>query len=128
VRRQEEIIWLRENGFGCLISIIPAPHNLHNYDELALPYRHRPFTGVDDLGQWLQRFYTELAELMATGVKVVVHNEHVDDRLVGIMGGYIRWSGLVEEPSQAITVIERIAGRQLDPFGRNVMLMVHELR
>ena len=37
VRRQEEIIWLRENGFGCLISIIPAPHNLHNYDELACP-------------------------------------------------------------------------------------------
>jgi hypothetical protein len=65
---------------------------------------------------------------MASGAKVVVHNEHVDDRLVGIMGGYIRWSGLVEEPSQAITVIERIAGRQLDPFGRNVMLMVHELR
>jgi hypothetical protein len=126
VRRQEEIIWLRENGF--LISIIPAPHNLHNYDELSLPYRHRPFTGLDDLGQWLQRFYVELAELMASGAKVVVHNEHVDDRLVGIMGGYIRWSGLVEEPSQAITVIERIAGRQLDPFGRNVMLMVHELR
>ena len=47
VRRQEEIIWLRENGFGCLISIIPAPHNLHNYDELgpAVPapavHRHR---------------------------------------------------------------------------------------
>ena len=50
VRRQEEIIWLRENGFGCLISIIPAPHNLHNYDELGLPYLHRPFTGTDDLG------------------------------------------------------------------------------
>ena len=38
VRRQEEIIWLRENGFGCLVSIIPAPHNLHNYDlDKALP-------------------------------------------------------------------------------------------
>ena len=45
VRRQEEIIWIRENGFGCAISIIPAPHNLHNYDELDLPYRHRPFNG-----------------------------------------------------------------------------------
>ena len=36
VRRQEEIIWIRENGFGCVISIIPAPHNLHNYDELGV--------------------------------------------------------------------------------------------
>lgn len=128
VRRQEEIIWLRENGFGCLVSIIPAPHNLHNYDELSLPYRHRPFTGLDDLGTWLKAFYTELHALLEGSVKVIVHNENVDDRLVGIMGGYIRWSGLVDDPSQAITVIERIAGRQLDPFGRQVMLMVHELR
>ena len=123
VRRQEEIIWLRENNFGCLISIIPAPHNLHNYDELNLPYRHRPFTGLDDLGTWLKSFYAELHGLLESGTKVIVHNESVDDRLVGIMGGYIRWAGLVDEPSKAITVIERIAGRQLDPFGREVILM-----
>ena len=127
VRRQEEIIWLRENNFGCLISIIPAPHNLHNYDELNLPNRHRPFTGIDDLGLWLKSFYTELHALMEAGTKVIVHNESVDDRLVGIMGGYIRWAGLVDDPSQAITVIERIAGRQLDPFGREVILMAPEL-
>jgi hypothetical protein len=128
VRRQEEIIWLRENGFGCLISNIPAPHNLHNYDELSLPYRHRPFTGIDELGPWLKGFYSELQELLNSGMKVIIHNENVDDRLIGIMGGYIRWSGLVEDPSQAITIIERISERQLDPFGRNVMLMVHDLR
>jgi hypothetical protein len=128
VRRQEEIIWLRENGFGCLISIIPAPHNLHNYDELSLPYRHRPFTGLDDLGEWLRAFYVELNDLLGSGVKVIVHSEHLDDRIVGIMGGYIRWSGLVDDPTQAITVIERIAGRPLDPFGREVMLMAADLR
>jgi hypothetical protein len=128
VRRQEEIIWLRENGFGCLISIIPAPHNLHNYDELSLPYRHRPFTGLDDLGDWLRAFYVELHDLLGSGVKVIVHSEHLDDRIVGIMGGYIRWSGMVDDPSQAITVIERIAGRPLDPFGRDVMLMAADLR
>ena len=57
VRRQEEIIWIRENGFGCVISLIPAPHNLHNYDELGVPYRHRPYTGMgaDDLAVYLGR-------------------------------------------------------------------------
>ncbi len=128
VRRQEEIIWLRENGFGCLISIIPAPHNLHNYDELNLAYRHRPFTGLDDLGMWLKTFYVELHGLIASGTKVIIHNETVDDRLVGIMGGYIRWSGLIDDPTQAITVIERISGHQLDPFGREVILMAPQLR
>ena len=128
VRRQEEIIWLRENGFGCLISIIPAPHNLHNYDELGLPYLHRPFTGVDDLHTWLRSFYTELNTLLEGSTKVIVHNEAVDDRLIGIMGGYIRWSGLIDDPSQAIAITERIAQRQLDPFAREVILMVHQLR
>ncbi len=127
VRRQEEIIWLRENGFGCVISIIPAPHNLHNYDELGLPYLHRPFTGVDDLGLWLRNFYTELNGLLEASTKVMVHNESVDDRVIGILGGYIRWSGMVDDPSMAINLTERIAKRQLDPFAREVILMAHEL-
>ena len=127
VRRQEEIIWIRENGFGCLISIIPAPHNLHNYDELGVSYRHRPFTG-EDLAPWLRSFYTELHALLAKGTKVIVHNEEVGDRIIGIMGGYIRWSGLVEDSSQAILITERIAGRQLDPFAREAILMAHTLR
>lgn len=128
VRRQEEIIWIREQGFTLVISLIPSPHNLHNYDELGLPYLHRPFTGVEDLGQWLRTFYVELNGLLEGSTKVIVHNEAVDDRLIGIMGGYIRWSGLVEDPSQAIAITERLASRQLDPFAREVILMVHQLR
>ena len=43
VRRQEEIIWIREQGFTRVISLIPSPHNLHNYDELGVAWLHRPF-------------------------------------------------------------------------------------
>ena len=46
VRRQEEIIWVREQGFTCVISVISAPHNLHNYDELGVTWRHRPFAAT----------------------------------------------------------------------------------
>ncbi len=42
------------------------------------------------------------------------------------MGGYIRWAGLVDDDTQAITVTERLAGRQLDPFARNVILTAPE--
>ena len=127
VRRQEEIIWIRENGFGCVISIIPAPHNLHNYDELGVTSRHRPFN-ADDPDFWLKSFYREVHELLRNGTKVVVHGEEVGDRIVGIMGGYIRWEGLVDDDTTAITITERIAGRQLDPFARNVILGATRLR
>jgi len=128
VRRQEEIIWIRENGFGCIISLIPAPHNLHNYEELGVSYRHRPFTGGEDLPLWLTAFYRELDALLLEGTKVVLHAEEVGDRVVGIMGGYIRWCGLVKEGTQAIAITERIAQRQLDPFAREVILMAADLR
>jgi len=127
VRRQEEIIWIRENGFGCVVSIITAPHNLHNYDELGVISRHRPFS-AEESDPWLKSFYQELDELLRAGTKVLVHGEEVGDRLVGVMGGYIRWSGLVDDGTQAIVVTERLSGRQLDPFGRRVVLRAHQLR
>ena len=127
VRRQEEIIWIRENGFDCAISIIQAPHNLHNYDELNLPYRHRPFR-ADDRNRWLKAFYTELDDLLRNGNKLLVHGEELGDRLVGIMGGYIRFAGLVDDDTKAIEVTERLTGRQLDPWARDVIMVAASLR
>jgi hypothetical protein len=75
VRRQEEIIWLRENDFGCVISIIGAPHNLHNYDELNMPYRHRPLVSFDDMDQWLKLFFGDIHDLLRNNNKVIVHAE-----------------------------------------------------
>ncbi|MBJ7292414.1 MAG: hypothetical protein JHD14_05175 [Ilumatobacteraceae bacterium] len=128
VRRQEEIIWLRENHFDFVVSIIAAPHNLHAYDELHMPFRHRPLSGADDLDAWLRVFYTELRDLINKEAKIVIHAEEVGDRLVGIMGGYIRWSQMLEDSSQAIQITEHISGRQLDTWSRELILRVHELR
>ena len=128
VRRQEEIIWIREQGFGTVISIIPSPHNLHNYDELGMPYLHRPFGPTDTPRDLLASFYPELHDLLASGQKVLVHGEEVGDRIAGLMGGYIRWTGAVTEGPHAIALIERITGRQLDPFGRSLISIAGELR
>jgi hypothetical protein len=128
VRRQEEIIWLRENRFDLVISTIAAPHNLHAYEELNMPYRHRPFGGVDDASLFLRAFYKELQTMLAKDMKLVIHAEEVGDRILGIIGGYIRWSGMVDDPSQAIIITERIGGRQLDTWARELILGVHELR
>jgi hypothetical protein len=128
VRRQEEIIWIREQGFACVISLIPAPHNLHNYDELGVRYLHRPFSQGDDPYQVLGSLYPEIHRLIGTGGKIVVHGEEVGDKLVGMMGGYIRWTGMVTDGPQCTTLIERIAGRQLDPYGRSLIEVGDDLR
>ena len=45
VRRQEEIIWLIQNEFDRVVSVIPGPQNLHNYEEMGVPFHHVPFSG-----------------------------------------------------------------------------------
>src|ERR1700755_3339671 len=77
VRRQEEIIWIREQGFACVISIIPSPHNLHNYDDLAVKWRHRPFSSDDDAALVLRSLYTEIRELVGSGAKVLMHGDEL---------------------------------------------------
>ena len=127
VRRQEEIIWIREQGFGCVISLIPTPHNLHNYEELGVKYLHRPFSPVDDPREVLSALYPELRGLLVAGTKVIMHIEEVSDRLAGVVGGYIRWSGLVTDPPTAIAVTEKLTNRQLEPLARSFITLAVEL-
>ncbi len=128
VRRQEEIIWLRENNFTCVVSVLAAPHNLHNYEEMGVQNLHRPVIGVEDLDEPLVQLYSDLRELLRGGSRVLVHADEVSDELIGVVGGYIRWAGLVEDPVETIMIAERIGGRQLDPSSRELILRVHELR
>jgi hypothetical protein len=127
VRRQEEIIWIREQGFTSVISLIPAPHNLHNYDELGVVWRHRPFGPHDDAREFLADFYPEIRDMLAGGGKVIIHGEEVGDRICGVVAGYLLWSGLVPQGPQAISVSERLVHRQLGPIGRELVALAAEL-
>jgi hypothetical protein len=128
VRRQEEIIWLRESGFGMVVSLIPSPHNLHNYDELGVAYRHRPFTPEDDEEAFLSELYPELEELRLSGIMVVLHQDELSDRLVGLVAGYVLWAGLLDSGPQTISVVERMVDRQMGPVGRGLVTLAIDLR
>src|SRR3954462_8229241 len=117
VRRQEEIIWVREQGFAPVISIIPSPANLHNYDELGVTWQHRPFGNHDDPQAYLAAFFPELRDLLAAGNQVLVHGEELGDRISGIIAGYLLWTELLPTGPKAISFTERLLQRQLGPVG-----------
>ena len=128
VRRQEEIIWIREQGFTRVISLIPSPHNLHNYDELSLPWLHRPFGPHEDSHEMLAKLYPEIRDLLNAGEKLLVHQEELGDRIAGLMAGYLLWSGLVPHGPQAISIMEQIVGRQLGSVGRELVTVAADLQ
>ena len=123
VRRQEEIIWIREQGFTKVISIIPSTHNLHNYTELGVSWIHHPFGAHDDPATVLTELFPVLREATAGDGKVLLHGEELGDRIAGTMAGYLVWSGMVPENTKATEVIERILQRRIGPGGRELVTM-----
>ena len=124
VRRQEEIIWLREQGFSRVVSLLGSTHNLHAYDELNVPWSHVPFNTRDDARAVLRPFYEDLKGWLAAGEKILVHQEDLGDRLMGVMAGFLLTTGMIADAPQAIAVVERIVQRQMGPPGRELVAVV----
>ena len=127
VRRQEEILWLRGEGFTRVVSLLPSPHNLHAYDELEMTWAHFPFGPHDDPHQVLPELYKQLRDWLASDERLLVHQEEFNDRLMGVVAGYLRWSGLIGDGPRAITVVEQILHRQMGPEGRELVAIVPDL-
>ena len=127
VRRQEEIIWLREQGFTRVVSLLASPHNLHAYDELGVTWAHFPLGRQSDPRAVLPELYEALHGWLAAGERVLVHQEELGDQLMGVMAGYLLWSGLLQSGPQAIAVVEQLAHRQMGPAGRELVAMAPSL-
>ena len=128
VRRQEEIIWLREQGFSRIVSLLASNHNLHAYDELGMPWSHIPFGTNIEIRPALSELYTSLRDWLAAGEKLLVHQEELGDQLMGIVSGYLIWTGMLDSGPKAIAVIEQIVHKQMGPAGRELVAIVPSLK
>ena len=124
VRRQEEIIWIRENGFDSVLSLLASDHNLHNYDELGMAWSHLPFGGAADGVRRLEEVFRRLDELTADGRRVLVHREELNDVVCGLMGAYLLRSGLALTGPRAMSIAEQWTGRPLGSPGREIVGLV----
>jgi hypothetical protein len=124
VRRQEEIIWLRQHEFDFVVSLISSTHNLHNYEELGVPFHHVPFAGPKDGTLGLTRAMSSIRDHFDAGHKIVVHREELGETVSGLMAAYLLWMGLVPDGPRAINVTEQLFERELGPNARELVTMV----
>ena len=127
VRRHEEILWLRNQGFTRVISMLPSPHNLHAYDELGMKWSHFPFSSTSEAKQVLGDLYPQIKQWVASGEKLLLHQEELGDRVMGVVAGFLLWSGLVDTGPHAVTVTEQILHRQMGPIGRELVAVAVDL-
>jgi hypothetical protein len=127
VRRQEELIWLKENGFTRVVSLLASPHNLYAYDEFGLAWAHHPFGAATDPRALLPELYRSLDAWIDAGERVLVHQEELGDRVTGVAAGYLLWSRRLPGGAQAIAALERMTRRQMGPLGRELVALASEL-
>ena len=128
VRRMEEIIWLQQQGFTRVVSLLDTPHNLHAYEEMGMPFLQvslGPAGG--DLSVLLPGVYTTIADLLDNpDERILIHLEEFGDRILGVIAGYLLYTGLVETGPMAISVVERLTQRQMGPPGREIVSVTLE--
>lgn len=121
VRREEEIIWLKEQGINTVVSLLPSVQNQAAYESVGFRFLSHPIEGDLEPDE-VQELFALLAQAASVkGASVLVHRDLIDDTVVGILGGYLVYSGLIEDPIVATSVIQEIAGRPLGPEGRRLI-------
>ena len=127
VRRHEELLWLRAQGFDRIVSLLSSSHNLHAYDELHLTWSHFPLGADADAEAVLSSLYPALHDWLRTGERLLLHQDELSDRVMGVVAGYLQWSGILPDGPRAIAVVEQILKRQMGSAGRVLVTLVDEL-
>lgn len=128
VRRQEEIIWLRVNGFTRIVSMLPSPHNLQAYEQGDVPSAHFPIPATGDAREPLYELFEQLEDWLSSGERVLLHQDELGDGVVGVVAGFLLWSGRLPAGPQAIAVVESLSSRQLGPTGRELVSQASVLK
>jgi len=121
VRRREEIIWLRNQGFGRVISLLPSPHNLAAYDDEGLAWAHYPLPKAGDPRAVLLECFQDIDDSLAAGLRLLVHQDELGDRVMGVVAGYLVWSKRLHNQPQAVALIEHVCGHAMGEPGRELL-------
>jgi diadenosine tetraphosphatase ApaH/serine/threonine PP2A family protein phosphatase len=121
VRRDEELLWLKHQGFARVISILPALATLDGYAERGLSASHYPLRGGLQQPDILRACYEDLDRSLANNTTVLLCGDDVSDRLLGVLAGYLVWSRKAPGAPTAIALVERLFRRTLGPDGRAML-------
>lgn len=127
VRRREELLWLKGQHFDRIVSLLGSSHNLHAYDEFGLAWSHFAMPADAEVAQSLAVLYPSLRLFLSSGERLLLHQDELGDRLIGVVGGYLLWCGLIPDGARAMTAAEQLFKRQLGSAGRQIVTVAGTL-
>jgi hypothetical protein len=127
VRRQEELLWLRAQGFTRVVSLLGSTHNLHAYEELGLEWSRFAMPAPSETRVVLAKLYPALHGWLRGGERLLLHQEELGDCVMGVAAGYLLWSEILPDGPRAITAMEQLLRRQMGTVGRMIVAAVDEV-
>ncbi len=122
VRREEEIVWLKEKGINTVLTLLPAGQNKAAYEEAGLRVIVHTVEGAPaEINNVTGVFNSMDDALNMRGASVLLHRDTIDETVAGLLAGYLVHCNLVADPIVATSVIQEILGRPIGPEGRGLI-------
>jgi hypothetical protein len=121
VRREEEILWLRNHGIDTVVSLLPGNQNHAAYEIAGFHVIHEPVEGEVEPEDVARVMKALDAALKPRAAGVLMHRDLVDDTLAGFLAAYLIHARYLEDPVLATSVIQEITGRPLGPEARAML-------
>ncbi len=126
VRREEELRWLKNQKFTRVISLFALPLSNRAYDDHGMTTGIYPITNDADQSELMTAFFTDIRDSVNRGEIVLLHADEVSDRLLGLVAGYLIWSGRAQSDAIALAAVERLFRRSISIEGRNILKTLPE--
>lgn len=127
VRRQEEIVWALNKRFHLTISLLPNEDNLASYSKYLLDYRHWPMSDSPDPVTELVPMYEQIVNALDHKMTLLFHRYLVGDLMMGYFGGFLIWARYIDDPTQALILMQRIFGATAGEQARSIIADIHAL-
>jgi hypothetical protein len=121
VRREEEIVWLRDHGVNTIVVLLGPTQSGTPYETSGMRLASLdvpPDVEPEDAYVVFELLEDVMADENAV---VLVHRDTIDDTLAGLLAGYLIHASMVDDPIVATDVIQRILGRAIGPEGRRLI-------
>jgi hypothetical protein len=121
VRREEEIVWLRDHGVNTIVVLLGPTQGGSPYETSGM--RTASLDVPPDVEPEDANVVFDLLEdvMVDEDAVVLVHRDTIDDTLAGLLAGYLIHASMVDDPIVATDVIQRILGRAIGPEGRRLI-------
>lgn len=121
VRREEEIIWLKDHGVNSVVSLLGTNQNSLAYEGAGLSFDSLEVETELEPEEAGPVFDVLSEALDSPDAVVLVHRDTIDDTLAGLLAGYLIHSEMLDDPIVATDVVQRILGRAIGPEGRRLI-------